>query len=136
MNECIFCKIVRGEIPALKVFENDIVLAFLDIQPINPGHTLIIPKEHHENILMTPDVVMSEVVRQVKVVAQAAMDAVGAPAFNLGVNTGREAGQVVMHTHVHVMPRFANDGHTHWLKRDVSAEEMERVARVMREKLG
>jgi histidine triad (HIT) family protein len=136
MNECIFCKIVRGEIPALKVFENDSVLAFLDIQPINPGHTLIIPKEHHENVLMTPDTVMIEVMQQVKVVAQAAMDAVGAPAFNLGINTGREAGQVVMHTHVHVMPRFANDGHTHWLKRDVSSEEMERVAGVMREKLG
>lgn len=135
MNDCIFCRIVRGEIPALKVFENDTVIAFLDIQPINPGHTLVVPKEHHENVLSTPDDVLSEIMLCTKRIARAAMDAVDASAFNIGVNTGAEAGQVVMHTHVHIMPRFAGDGLVHWGKRDISNEEMEKIAGSIREKL-
>jgi histidine triad (HIT) family protein len=134
--ECLFCKIIRGEIPALKVFENAQVVAFLDIHPINPGHTLVVPKGHYTNLLETPDEVIGEVMQNVKVVAEAAMKAVGASAFNLGVNTGVEAGQVIMHTHFHVMPRFANDGHVHWAKKEMGKEEMEKVAMDIRDALG
>ena len=135
MSSCIFCKIVAGEIPCLKVYEDERLLAFLDIQPVNLGHTLIIPKEHFENFLVTPDEVVAAIAKAVKPVAQAAMAVTGAPGFNIGVNTGTVAGQIVMHTHLHVMPRLDGDGLTHWPKKAVDDEEMKETAAAMRAQL-
>ena len=133
MSNCLFCRIVQGEIPAFKVYENDAVIAFLDIQPVNAGHTLVVPKAHYENCAHTPDDAMAAVMSAAKEVAVAALRATGATAYNIGINCGAVAGQVIMHTHVHVMPRFEGDGLVHWPKREVTKEEMETIAQKMRD---
>lgn len=111
MQDCLFCKIIAGEIPSYKVYEDDKVLAFLDINPVNPGHTLLAPKEHSENTLKVPDALLEHIIVVLKKITPGILKAVGAEACNVGMNTGSIAGQVVMHTHWHIMPRFGNDGH-------------------------
>jgi len=129
---CIFCKIIAGEIPCDKVYEDADVFAFLDIRPNNPGHTLIVPKEHFENLLETPAHVAEALVVAAQLVAPRAMAAVGATGFNLGVNTGGASGQVVMHTHVHIIPRFEHDGLVHWPTKEMTAEELSSIAEKIR----
>jgi histidine triad (HIT) family protein len=107
--DCIFCKIVRGEIPAAKVFESDAVIAFLDIQPAAPGHLLIVPKSHHTSLLDTPDAVARELGAVLPRLVRAVRTATDAPALNVIANTGREAGQSVDHVHFHLIPRRAGD---------------------------
>lgn len=131
MNDCLFCRIIKGELPSRKVWEDDAVFAFLDIQPVNPGHTLVVPKAHHEDCSRTPDDVMAAVMRAARRIADAAVATVGAQGYNVGINCGKAAGQVVMHTHVHVMPRFEDDGLRHWGKKDVSEEKMADIAAAM-----
>ena len=111
MEDCIFCKIVKGEIPCYKVYEDSYTLAFLDIGPINPGHTLVIPKKHYKNIQETPEDLFCKVMAAAKKVAKATMQALGYSGYNFGVSNGPEAGQVVMHLHAHIMPRRKGDGH-------------------------
>lgn len=124
---CIFCKIIKKEIPADFVYENDEVVAFLDIKPINKGHVLIVPKEHHEDMLSTPEAVLSEMIATTKNVANAIVKAVKADGFNIGVNTKPAAGQVVFHTHFHVIPRFKGDGLVHWPHKELPKEEMNKI---------
>mgnify|MGYP001599856883 FL=1 len=114
MTNCVFCKIVKGEIPAEKVYEDDCCFAFLDITPINPGHILLIPKEHYENLYEMPDGLLAKMAPIIKKLAIAAKSASGAEGINIGMNNERPAGQLVFHAHFHIMPRFSNDGHTHW----------------------
>ncbi|MBI4457382.1 HIT family protein [Candidatus Uhrbacteria bacterium] len=128
MAECIFCKIIRGEIPSHKIYEDERIFAFLDIAPVSLGHTLVVPKAHAENVLQTPDEHLSPLFPAVKKIAAAALAATGAGGFNIGVNCGKAAGQVVFHTHIHVIPRFENDGLKLWPKRPVTPEEMIAVA--------
>jgi len=111
MKDCLFCKIVAGEIPSAKVYEDGELLAFMDIQPVNPGHVLVIPKEHHATLAETPDELAGSLMKVVPSLSRAVMQATGAPACNLSVNNGKEAGQLVFHTHLHIMPRFENDGY-------------------------
>src|SRR3989338_5595477 len=94
MSDCLFCKIVSGEIPAEKVYEDGDVVAFLDIQPVNVGHTLVVPRAHFRALSETPDETVAALFRAVKRVATAAQSATGAPAYNVGVNIGPVAGQV------------------------------------------
>ncbi|MBW2982133.1 HIT family protein [Candidatus Woesearchaeota archaeon] len=129
MEECIFCKIINGEIPSSKVYENDKVIAFLDIAPVNKGHTLVVPKEHHKDIMDTPDNILAETIKAVKKVAKAVMKATGAEGFNLGVNNGKIAGQLVMHLHFHIMPRFENDGLKLWPGRKYEGNEIDEIAK-------
>jgi histidine triad (HIT) family protein len=128
MNDCIFCKIIRKEIPSENfVYENDKIVAFLDIAPSNKGHTLVVPKAHYADLLETPDDVLAEIIVKTKKIAPAVMKAVGAQGFNSIFNTKPAAGQVVFHTHMHIIPRFTNDGLKHWPKVDMSAEEMKKI---------
>lgn len=110
MSDCIFCKIVKGEMPSEKVYEDDNVIAFMDISPANKGHTLIIPKEHYETILELPQDLMQKVAACSKKVAQGVVESTGAEGFNLLVNNKKIAGQLVDHVHFHIIPRFENDG--------------------------
>ena len=126
--DCIFCKIVTGEIPSYKIYEDENVLAFLDITPINPGHTLVIPKKHYKNIIDTPDELLQGMALAVKKIAPAIIKAVKADAWNLGANNGAVAGQIVMHTHWHIMPRFTNDGHHLWYGKPYADGEIAEVA--------
>jgi histidine triad (HIT) family protein len=112
--DCIFCKIVKGEIPCTKLFENKDAMAFLDIMPVNKGHALVIPKNHFENIEDMPEEVLSEVMKAVKKVAPAVRKGVQAEGFNVQMNNGAVAGQVVFHAHLHIVPRFDNDGLKLW----------------------
>ena len=112
--DCIFCKIVAGQIPCDKVYEDEHVVAFLDIAPITRGHTLMVPKSHAQDLATTPAEVVDAMMRTLKKVAPAVMRATGAPAFNVGINNGAAAGQVVMHTHFHLIPRSAGDGLQPW----------------------
>lgn len=127
MSDCIFCKIVAEEIPSYKVYEDEYVLAFLDIHPTNPGHTLVIPKAHHKDFLDTPAELQAKMIQVIGKIAPAIMKAVGAEAFNLGVNNGAVAGQIIFHTHFHIMPRFTADGHKLWHGKEMSPVEFTRI---------
>ncbi len=135
MQDCIFCKIVKSEIPSHKIYEDEDVLAFLDINPINPGHTLVIPKAHHENILDTPPDILCKLITTTQTVAPAVIAAVGTDGFHLDINNGATAGQVVFHAHFHIMPRFAGDGYELWKGRQASQAELAEVAEKVRSNL-
>lgn len=130
--DCIFCKIIKGEIPAVKVYENDKVVAFLDIHPINPGHTLVVPKEHFENLLDGGDEILKEVMLTIRQVAWAITKAFDLKGFNVEQNNGRVAGQVIPHLHWHIIPRFPDDGLRPWPGKEYKKEEMEEVGRKIR----
>ncbi|MDP3741220.1 MAG: HIT family protein [bacterium] len=110
MNDCVFCKIVKWETPSQRVYEDEDYLAFLDINPINFGHTLIIPRAHYENVESTPDDVFSDLIRLAKKIGPAMAKAMNANGYNIKINNGRAAGQEVDHVHLHVIPRFTGDG--------------------------
>ena len=127
MEDCIFCKIVKGDIPCQKIYENDKVFAFLDIMPIHKGHTLVIPKEHHETLLDMPDDTLAELAKVAKKVSKAVKKATGADGFNIGQNNGAAAGQAVFHFHLHVIPRFNGDGLKNWPHTKVPDEDMKQI---------
>ncbi len=128
-EDCIFCKIVAGEIPCSKVYETDSVLAFLDIEPVNPGHALVIPKAHHPQIWDVPDALGAELATALKIVSKGVFKATGADGLNIGMNNFAAAGQLVMHAHYHVIPRFDADGLTLWPgKKYLSMNEMNELA--------
>lgn len=134
-HNCIFCKIIAGEIPAVKVYEDEQYLAFLDLHPVNPGHTLVIPKEHYSNFLATPDDLACGTFKVVKRIAPAVLAAVGAADFNIGVNNGPVAGQIIMHTHAHLIPRLVHDGHVMWHGADYAEGEMQAIGERIRGKI-
>ena len=105
MKDCIFCKIVAGKIPSYKVYESADALAFLDAQPNTPGHTLVIPKKHVENIFDTDPATLAASIEAVRIVAPAVRDGVGAKGVHVNSNHGVEAGQIIPHLHWHVIPR-------------------------------
>ncbi len=109
-SDCIFCKIVAGDIPAARVYEDGEVLAFLDINPLGRGHTLLIPKTHFARLEDCPADVLAAIVRRIPVLAAAILLSVGASAYNILCNNGRAAGQLVEHVHFHIIPRFPGDG--------------------------
>ena len=131
MNDCIFCKIVRGELPNATVFEDADTLAFMDIGPIIKGHTLVIPKRHYERLTDTPDEDLNRLISLAKRIAAAQMQGLGADGVNITQANGSCAGQVVPHVHFHVIPRFENDGHSwNWkAKRYDTPEVMMALAR-------
>jgi len=135
MSDCTFCKIIKKQIPADFVYENDKIVAFLDIHPNNPGHTLVVPKEHHADILETPDDVILDIMSRTKKIAASIMKAVGAQGFNIICNTKPAAGQIIFHTHFHIIPRFTNDGLRHWPEKHLSAEELKNVAQRIKAEL-
>lgn len=135
MSDCVFCKIIKKEIPADFVYENDKIVAFLDIAPTNKGHTLVVPKEHHSDFLETPDDILKEVIAKSKEISKAVMKAVSAGGVNLIVNTKPAAGQVVFHTHFHIIPRFSNDGLKHWPGHKMSKDEMGSVREAIKRSL-
>jgi histidine triad (HIT) family protein len=106
----IFTKIIDGEIPCRKVYEDEHVLAFLDVGPLSRGHTLVIPKERAAHLHdMSPDAAAA-LGRVLPKLCRAVVKAAGAEAYNVLVNTGAPAGQVVMHAHVHIIPKFPDTG--------------------------
>ena len=110
MAETVFSKILRGEIPCHKVYEDDRVLAFLDIGPLSEGHTLVIPKERKAQLHQLSDESAAAIGRVLPRLCRAVMRATGATAYNVLQNNGSEAHQVVMHVHFHIIPKLGSDG--------------------------
>lgn len=134
MEGCIFCKIAAGEIESAKVFENEDVFAFLDAFPDTPGHTLIVPKKHFENIFDIDETILQEVMLVGKKVSIVMKDTLGATGIHLANNNGKDAHQEVLHFHLHVVPRYENDGLQMYGARDKikpSLEELKTVAKKM-----
>jgi histidine triad (HIT) family protein len=128
MSECLFCKLVKGDLPCTKVFENEKVLAFLDIGPVNIGHTLVIPKEHHKTILEIPDDTLKELSLVLKHLSGAVKEGVDADGINIGMNNFEAAGQVVPHAHFHIMPRFKDDGLKLWPQVSYEDGQIKKIA--------
>jgi histidine triad (HIT) family protein len=106
MSDCIFCKIVKGDIPAYKVYEDDKVYAFLDINPLSKGHTLVLSKEHYVNVLDVPGDLYGYMNEVVKELAQKIQDEYEPEGILINQNNGRKAGQEIDHIHVHVKPIY------------------------------
>jgi histidine triad (HIT) family protein len=136
MRDCIFCRIVAGKTPAVKVLETPKVLAFLDIAPVHYGHTLVIPKTHHQNLLDLPDSLWLEMGQVSRQVAAALQKALFARGFNIGMNNFDAAGQVVFHAHLHVIPRYLSDGLHFFPQGDYAPGDMEKVGQQLRQVLG
>ncbi|MFA6830470.1 MAG: HIT family protein [Bacilli bacterium] len=109
-ESCLFCRIAKGEIPSYKVYEDDVCLAFLDINPSSKGHTLVLPKEHFTSFVTCPKAILDHCFNVAQLVAQAEMTQLGATGVNVITNAGLSAGQTVNHFHIHVIPRYDNDG--------------------------
>ncbi|MFP4052678.1 MAG: HIT family protein [Phycisphaerae bacterium] len=107
--DCIFCKIVAGEIPCAKVYEDDACVAFMDIGPVAEGHVLVIPKAHHPRLDEMPADLAGAMLRNLPGIAEAVVEATGCRGYNILQNNGRVAHQEVMHVHFHVIPRNEND---------------------------
>lgn len=120
MSDCIFCNIIAGEIPASKVYEDENVLAFLDITQVTKGHTLVVPKQHYRNVLdLTPEAA-SQLFSVLPKLANHLKETLGATGLNIINNNEEAAGQTVFHTHIHLLPRFDE---TDGLKVDFVANE-------------
>jgi len=110
MEECIFCKIFKGEIKSEKFFESDNFFAIKDIHPKTKGHSLVIPKKHFKNLEEVPEGLMKEFLMTAKKVASRLIEEEKAEGFNIAMNNGKVAGQIINHVHLHILPRYSNDG--------------------------
>ena len=132
-SNCIFCKIIRGEISCQRVFENEHLLAFLDINPLATGHTVVIPKHHAERLEDLSTDQAAELARSFGQLAQAIVSTVGGEGYNLLQNNGSVAGQVVPHVHFHIIPRRVDDGLGYrWNVKSASPEELAELAERIR----
>ena len=129
MDDCLFCSIAQGKIPSAKIFESDNLYAFLDLNPANKGHTLIIPREHSADILDVNPAIGRELLEAIQRIARAILSVTGATGFNVVQNNGKVSGQEIFHLHWHIIPRFEGDGLSLWKQGSYeSQEEMNRLA--------
>ncbi len=131
-NTELFKKIIAGEIPCEKVYEDETAFAFLDINPVNPGHALVIPKKWSAGFLDADEDTICKLIPAIQKVAKAVKEATGADAINIIQNEGEAAGQKVFHLHFHVIPRFVGDGREHWHGNAYASDE---DAKAMGEKI-
>jgi len=127
MSECIFCRIVAGEIPSAQVYEAERVLAILDIKPVTPGHTLLLAKDHVPDVVGASPALLSALIEALPVVSRGVVAATKADGLNVLINSGRAAGQLIPHLHVHLIPRHRGDGlHLEWSPGSYHEGEMEK----------
>ncbi|PIR05230.1 MAG: hypothetical protein COV57_00090 [Candidatus Liptonbacteria bacterium CG11_big_fil_rev_8_21_14_0_20_35_14] len=132
--DCLFCKIAQGEIKGGVVYEDEKVMALLDIQPRALGHTFVIPKEHYTTLLDLPDNLVESLFLAVKKVAEKVKETVLADGLTIGINQGRASGQEVDHLHIHIIPRFKGDRGGS-MQSVVSNTPSEKERKIIREKL-
>lgn len=125
MENCIFCRIIEGNLPSTKVYEDDEFLAIQSLNQSVTGQTLLIPKEHSPNILEMNTELGSKMLELIQKIGTAQIRGLQADGFNVAINTGGEAGQKIHHTHIHLLPRFKDDGKTLWKEHEASEEERE-----------
>ncbi len=133
-NACIFCRIIAGELPSTGVYEDDATMAFMDIHPVSKGHTLVVPKTHHDPITAVPPEILNRTILTVQKIAAAQYAGLKAVAINVTQANGELAGQCVPHVHFHLIPRYAGDPPHHWTPGQYdSPEEMRRFAARIRD---
>ncbi len=139
MEHCVFCKIVNGQIDSAKVYEDEDTLAFLDINPFTKGHCLVIPKQHSENIFDIDEETLKKVTVVTKHISKKIKNVLRADGIRISQSNGREAGQAIFHFHLHIIPRYKNDGvsmsetiTTHPPKAD--SEELKKLAETIKGK--
>ena len=136
MEDTVFAKIIRREMPAEIVYEDEHALAFLDVKPVAPGHTLVVPKKPMRNIFDADDETLARVMSAVRKIAPAVRDAVGAHGMHINSNHEAAAGQVVFHLHFHLIPRHDRSGYEFWPKIPYSQEDARALAEKIRQALG
>ena len=135
-DDCLFCKIVAGQVPVTKIYEDEGVLSFLDIGPISDGHTLVIPKRHYEKIHECPAELLGQVFTSLGQIAGAVAAAMNSDGYNLLCNNGRAAGQVIEHLHFHIVPRHDGDGlFKYWPSVEYEDGKIDSIAGAIRKKL-
>lgn len=136
MSECVFCKIVAGQIPSTKVYEDEHALAFMDLGQVNPGHVLVAVKKHAENLYALDDAQAAAVARACVKVAKAIREAFTPEGLSVYQANGKPAGQTVFHYHVHLLPRHAGDGmELVWPVKNPPREKLEEYAATIRAKM-
>ena len=137
MRDCIFCKIIADEIPSARVYEDETKIAFMDIGPVQPGHVLLIPREHYERFTDLPDDLAADLARALPRLARAVVRAADADGFNLFQTNGACSGQVVPHVHIHIIPRHNDDGYSfHWKAGTYAEGELQQWRQKIEEQLG
>ncbi len=133
MDNCVFCKIVRGEIPATMVFQDELTLAFMDIGSVNPGHMLVVAKPHVEDLQGMDEALAGAMFRSAARAARAIEVVLKPEGISVYQANGEAAGQTVFHAHIHVLPRWEKDGLTFtWPVKNPPREELESVAAQLR----
>ena len=128
----LFTKIILNEIPSVKIYEDELCIAILDIAPVNKGHTLVIVKNEYKTMLECPDNVLSHLITTTKCIAEKMKKKLNFDGFNIMINNGASSGQEVPHLHIHIIPRYDNDGKTPALKKDQYIEnEMADFGRIL-----
>lgn len=133
--DCLFCKIIKKEIPSEILYEDEDVISFMDIAPVNKGHCLVLPKKHSDNFLDTDEDTLKKVATTVKKVAKAVKKSTGAQGINITTNNGEASGQVIFHLHTHIIPRFDNDGLKTWPKKEYTKGEIKEYAEKIKKEL-
>ncbi len=132
-EDCIFCKIAKGEIPSKSIYEDKNVIAFLDINPISKGHTLVIPKNHFENIFDIPESELKEIIDTSKKISILLKNKLNADGINILHASGKEAQQSVFHFHIHIVPRYKNDKLDTWPKSDYNELNFEEIIKKIKQ---
>ncbi len=133
-DNCIFCKIVNGDIPSKMLYEDGEFKVILDLGPATKGHALILPKNHYRNLYELPDDMASKVMLLAKKMAFQMTDKLECDGFNLVQNNGEAAGQTVFHFHLHLIPRYNGDGQTlGWKEQELTADELEEIRKIITE---
>ena len=128
-SNCIFCKIANGEIPSRTIEKNDMFRVVLDVGPATKGHTLILPKEHYRNLFDLPEETASEAIKMAKKIAFRMKDKLNCDGINIVQNNEEAAGQTVFHFHMHVIPRYKEDGQViGWRPGQPTGEELDAIA--------
>ncbi len=127
MNDCLFCEFLLDNSRIQKVYENEHVFAFLDARPVNPGHTLLVPKNHSRNMLEISEEDACNLARAIPLVARAVKEGVKADGINIHVNNEPSAKQVIFHTHLHIIPRHNGDGLEMFHGKEISKEKQSEV---------
>lgn len=127
-EDCIFCKIVNGEIPSKTLYEDSMFKVILDVSPATKGHALILAKDHYANLFELPEDIAAEAIKLAKKMAAKMKENLQADGFNLVQNNGETAGQTVSHFHFHLIPRYKDDGqHILWDPTTVTQDELEEI---------
>ena len=133
-DNCIFCKIIAGEIPSYTLYEDERFKVILDVGPATRGHALILPKDHYANLYELPEETAAEVIKLAKKMMAQMTDKLKCDGFNIVQNNGEAAGQTVNHFHMHLIPRYKNDGEIlKYIAREPGAEELEQIKNIITE---